>query len=497
MPVRTVVTVNCVVSGLIRNDGFEDAVVLVNGLLDGRFGNGLRPNYVTFVSLIGGCRGIGDGRVAGECFHCYCLKGSFMAAKEVGNALVDMYGKFGGLADAEKVFGEMLNRDLVSWNTMMGVYARGNKLEEARGLFRLMRTMDVGCDRVSLINLALAFVNDGRFGFGRMIHGFVKVKGIDTVGALGALLIGMYSRVGSIEYCRKVFEELPDYDLASVNAMIHAYVESGLNLEAFDLFRVIKDENMQPDEMTMLGLIAACRNSGDSHCGDNVSFSISQCVHLRGSIVLQNALIDMYSKCGEMAKARSLFDKMPVKDVVSWTSIIMGHALNGEGKETIAAFQQMVQENVRPNSITFVGVLLACSHAGLVEEGQKLFNAMCSEYHIQPTIEHLGCMVDMYARAGLQEEARDFAREMPAESSGVVRRMLIASGRAYGDLDSGLKLHNRVTKNKTVNVAEDCVATCNLLAEAGRWDDVLMERGLMSAQKVSKRPGRSSVTVSA
>ncbi|GAV57829.1 LOW QUALITY PROTEIN: PPR_2 domain-containing protein, partial [Cephalotus follicularis] len=171
------------------------------------------------------------------------------------------------------------------------------------------------------------------------------------------------------------------------------------------------------------------------------------------------------------------------KDVISWTSIIVGHAVNGEGEDAFITFRQMCAEKVEPNSVTFLGVLSACDHAGLVEEGRNLHDSM----H-----QHIGCVVDMHARTGMLEVAHKFAKNMPIELNSVVWRMLVNACRVHGDTDLGLSLLSGLRRE--VSGAEDHVILSNILAEAGRWDGVLHSRSMMIARKAQKVAGKSSVS---
>ncbi|XP_030521478.2 pentatricopeptide repeat-containing protein At1g77170, mitochondrial-like [Rhodamnia argentea] len=492
IPDRTVVTVNCMISGLMKNGDFTAGLSLFRRVLGCSVGVVVKPNHVTLVIVIGGCIEFGQFGV-GKVSHAYCWKVGMVLMIEVSNALVDLYAKSGFMEDADMIFSAMMCKDLISWNTMLAGYARDHNFTKARALFKEMRAQDMLCDKVSLISMLVACANSRNSYTGRAIHTLIKTRGVEVSGALGAALISMYSKSGLIDCCNNVFDELPRHDLASLNSMIHAYVECGRNLEAISLIHVIRSSKLKPDEMTMLGLISACRNFGEiCHSIDMESF-FNQNDHLHGSIVLQNALIDMFGRCSCMPKAKSVLQNMVKRDIVSWTSIISGHAINGEGKEALAAFQQMVVENVVPNSVTFIAVLSACAHSGLVDEGRRLYDTMRHEYHIEPKIEHCGCMVDMFARAGLLEEAYKFVTNMPVECNAVIWRTLISGCRAYGDFDLGVDLVSRLMDGKTRKDGQDHVASSNIFAEAGRWNDVLKERGSMAARKAQKIPGKSLV----
>ncbi|KAI4336003.1 hypothetical protein L6164_014584 [Bauhinia variegata] len=492
-PVKTVVTLNSMMSGFVKN-GFSDmAFCFFNDFCGCSDNVGFKPNHVTMVILLSGCVECGVFGI-GTSLKAYCWKMGFVSRTEVSNSLIDFYAKFGCVNDAAKLFNHMHGRDLITWNTMISGYAKSNHSKEAISLFKEMMHSNIGCDRVSLISMILASANDGNLKMGKAVHGYIKARGIEMTVPLGIVLINMYFKCGLVDSARKVFDQLSNDNIAIWNSMIHGYVECGHNFEALSLFNVIQSRMLLPDEVTMLGLIMACRNSGDICHGTNVHSYIQSSNRLKDSIVLQNALIDMYAKCGSMKKAKSLFDKMPVRDVISWTSVIVGYAVNGEAEKAIMAFHKMGAEKIEPNYVTFIGVLSACNHAGLIDEGRNFYNAMCKKHKIEPRIEHCGCMVDLHARAGMLEEAYNFVKKMHVEPNAVIWRMLINACRVNADIDLGLKLVNGLTELKPLHTAEDHVLTSNLFAEAGRWDDVLRERHLMTSQKFPKAAGKSTIS---
>ncbi|KAL5544455.1 hypothetical protein UlMin_008239 [Ulmus minor] len=493
MAERTVVTVNCMISGLVKNKSFDAGLGLFKQALVCSFGLNLKPNHVTLVILVSGCVEYGRFDV-GKMLHCYCSKMGLCLVNEVSNALIDLYSKFECMEDASRMFDEIPERDLVSWNTMLAGYALVGNWGRTFFLFKEMRTRMIGFDRVSLISLILAAGSSRDLDMVKMVHGYIKASGTKITLPIGSALINMYSKCGSIEFARKVFVEVHDENIVSWNSMIHAYIECGRDHEALRLFSRIQSRKLKPDEVTMLGLILACRNSGELYHGIDIHSYIDSSSHLNQSIVLHNALIDMYAKCGNMVRAKSVFDKMPRKDVISWTSIIVGYAINGEGEEALVAFRRMEAEKVEPNSITFLGVLAACDHAGLVEEGKSLFDSMREFYNIEPRIEHCGCVVDMHARAGRLEDAYKFVKNMSVEPNAVIWRMLINACRVHGKFNLGLSLIGELPQPKTKRVAEDHVISSNFLAEAGRWDDVLNERSLMTTHRAMKVPGKSSIS---
>ncbi|XP_060963956.1 pentatricopeptide repeat-containing protein At1g06140, mitochondrial-like [Cannabis sativa] len=491
IPEKTIVTVNGMISGFVKNESFDAGLNLFKRILVCLFGLELKPNYVTLVILISGCFEFRRLDV-GKTLHSYCHKTSLDSVTEACNALIDLYSKFKCMIEASRLFEAMVDKDLVSWNTMISGYASVGEYMRAFILFSEMRSNNIAFDRVSLISLILASGYGKEIDLVKMVHGYIIASGIEITAPVGTTLINMYSKCGSVEFARNVFFQLQDKNIASWNALVHAYVECHHDHEALEVFSQIKLRKLKPDEVTMLGVILACRNSGELYHGIDIHSYIESSSHLNQSIILQNALIDMYAKCGNMGRAKLVFDEMPRKDVISWTSVIVGYAINGQGEEACDAFRRMETENVKPNSVTFLGVLSACNHAGLVEEGQNFFHSMCMSYHIQPNIEHCGCIIDMLARSGRLEEAVKFVRNLPVGPNAVIRRMLINACKVHRDFDIGLSL---IRGLKTFSHSpENHVISSNLLAEAGMWDDVLDERSLMVKQKVLKVAGKSLIS---
>lgn len=488
---KSVVTVNCVISGNVDRGNFDVGLSLFFRMLSGCFGANVKPNYVTFVILISGCVEFGGYRT-GKSLHSCCCKIGLDGNTEICNALIDFYAKFGCVFDAASVFRHMPVKDLISWNSMIWGYANSNSDDwaQAFSLFRKMRIEGLGVDRATFSCLLLVCAHCRDLRLGRMIHAHVKGTGLEFDVSIGTALINMYTKCRNLESARKVFDELPKVNIEYWNAMIHSYVNSGLAREALGLIEQAKFRELQLDEVTILGLLMACRDAGELDEGILVHSIIQNNDFFKESVVLGNALIDMYGKCGSTENARSVFDSMPKKDVVSWTSMIVGHAINGEASKSLALFKQMCAEKLDPNSVTFIGVLLACDHAGLVNEGMKMCNIMCDVYNIKPDIVHYGCVVDMLARAGKIEDAQMFIQKMGMEPNALVWRMLMNACRVHGYVDIGLDL---VAGMKESNSSCDFVISSNMYAEAGRWLDVISRRNSMVVQKASKEAGKSCI----
>ncbi|XP_072978380.1 pentatricopeptide repeat-containing protein At1g06140, mitochondrial-like [Typha angustifolia] len=495
-PCRNIVTVNCLLSGFLKRHHFHKAVNLFNQLLDSStsLGEQVRPNGVTLMILISGCTESGD-LYFGKSVHAYYCKFMGCSGVPVDNSLIDMYASFGCIDDAEILFHCMPEKDLVSWNSLIDGYVKNGKADKAISLFEEMRSRGLEGDKATLVSLISACIQSKNLHVGKWVHAHVRRRGNSIPIPLATALINMYSKCGLLEIAREIFNEMSFRNIVSWNSMILAYVENRLFDEALNLFEQLQIENLTPDDVTMLALISACQNIGSLDLGDRI-FSYIQRSGLERNTVLCNSVIDMYAKFGCIDKARHIFNEMPERDVVSWTSIIVGYANNGEGRKALDLFHQMRAIGIKPNHITFVGVLSACDHAGLVDDGVNMYTMMFHDYGIKPEIEHCGCMIDMFARAGLLEEACTFVADMPVEPNAVVWRMLIGACRVHRKISLGENIVDRLIKLKRLTDPEDSVISSNTFAEAERWDDVLLARKQVGAKGLCRTPGLTSMITS-
>lgn len=308
------------------------------------------------------------------------------------------------------------------------------------------------------------------------------------------VMITGYCKQGRMASARELFDRVPHRDTVSWNAMISGYVHSGAPAKAMDLFDEMRRDGQRPDEVTVLGLVSACADSGAIDFGQRIHSGLSG-AGASQSVLLCNALIDMYAKCGSLDGAVRVFRGMRERDVSTWNSIIGGLALHGHARKAVAFFEEMRSAAAaRPDEVTFVSVLVACSHGGMVEEGRAYFSLMRDGYAIEPNVKHYGCMVDMLGRAGRLKEAFGLAEEMKRicglKPNAVVWRSLLGACRTYGDVELG-----RRANSELLNMAMDeCaggnyVLLSNLYASMGEWDGAEKMRTLMDDAGVMKAAG--------
>ncbi|XP_022718967.1 pentatricopeptide repeat-containing protein At1g09220, mitochondrial-like [Durio zibethinus] len=308
------------------------------------------------------------------------------------------------------------------------------------------------------------------------------------------VMITGLAKQGEIEFARFLFEKMPDRNIVSWSGMIDGYTRMNRYREALGLFRrMIADDGVEPCEITVLAILPSVWNIGD--------VKICQLIHSYGEkrgflvpdIRVMNMLFDTYAKCGCIVSASRLFEEIPahMKTLVSWTSLISSFAMHGMGKEAVESFERMEQQGWKPNRVTFVSVLNACSHGCLVEEGLKFFEKMVNECQIVPDIKHYGCLVDMLGRTGRLEEAEKIALEIPCEiANEVVWRILLGACSFYGNVEMGERVTTKIMEIEK-GYGGDYVLMSNILAGAGRFGDALSLRRLMDERNAFKIPGSS------
>ncbi|GMH05101.1 hypothetical protein Nepgr_006941 [Nepenthes gracilis] len=454
--------------------------------------------------------------------HGLSLKFGFDTDTFVQTGLVGLYGACGRIMDARLVFDRMRHRDVVTWNIMIDGYCQNGLLDEVPRVFEEMKQSDVEPDEMIFSTIISACGRAGNLDYGKVIFELITEKNIVLDPHLLSALITMfascdsmdlaknlfdkispknvvvstamvagYSKLGRIEAARSVFDKIVEKDLVCWSAMIAGYAESDWPQEALNLFNEMQALGVKPDQVTMLSVISACAHLGVLHQADWVN-TYADTNGFRGALPVDNALLDMYAKCGALAKARRVFDKMPRRNVISWTSMIHAFAVHGDAGNALTYFHQMKDENIEPNWVTFVAVLYACSHAGLVEEGRKIFASMVTEYNITPKQEHYGCMVDLLGRAKLVNEALQVIESMPLAPNVIVWGALMAACRIHGEIELGEFAAKQLLELQPDHDGAH-VFLSNIYSKAKRWEDLNEIKKLMKNGGVSKEKGWSRI----
>ena len=456
--------------------------------------------------------------------HARVLKLGFGSFLFVANALVHMYGCLGEMGGARKVFDEMPERDLVSWNSLVCGYSMGKRYREVLGVFEAMRAAGVKGDAVTMVKVVLACCCLGRWGVADEMVEYIEENGVEIDVYLGNTLIDMYGRrgmvdrargvfdrmqrrnvvswnamimgygrVGNLVGARKVFDDMLQRDVISWTTMITGYSQASQFTEAVKLFKEMMEAKVKPDEVTVASVLSACAHIGSFDVGEAAHDYIRK-YEVKADVYVGNALIDMYCKCGVVEKALEVFREMRKKDSVSWTSVISGLAVNGFADSALDFFSQMLKEGFQPTHGAFVGILLACAHAGLVDKGLEYFESMEKVYGLKPEMKHYGCVVDLLSRSGNLQRAYEFIRKMPMVPDVVVWRILLSASQVHGNLPLAEIATNKLLELDPSN-SGNYVLSSNTYAGSNRWEDVVKMRGLMEESNVQKPSGSSSIEI--
>ncbi|CAK7329059.1 unnamed protein product [Dovyalis caffra] len=404
------------------------------------------------------------------------------------NMLINMYVKFGLLKDARDLFDKMPERNVISWTTMISAYASAKLNDKALEFLVLMLREGVRPNMFTYSSVLRAC--DGLFNL-RQLHCCIIKIGLDSDVFVRSALIDVYSRWGELENALRVFDEMMTGDLVVWNSIISGFAQNSEGDEALGLFKRMKRAGFLAKQPTLTSVLRACTGLALLELGRQVHVHV---LKYDQDLILNNALLDMYCKCGSLEDANAVFVRMVEKDVISWSTMIAGLAQNGYSKEALKLFESMKVSGIRPSYITIVGVLFACSHAGLVEEGLYYFHSMKELFGIDPGREHYGCMIDLLGRAGRLREAVDLINEMECEPDAVTWRALLNACRVHQGVDVAIHAAKQILRLDPQD-AGTYVLLSNIYANARRWNDAAEVRRAMDNRGIRKEPGCSWIEV--
>eukprot|EP01018_Ginkgo_biloba_P030407 Gb_26154 [translate_table: standard] len=484
MSKKDAVSYNTMIAGYCQNGRVHEALVLFRKMQI----QGMKPNSAAISIILPACAHLADLQKGKE-IHEYVIRNGFGSDMFVMNALLDMYTKCGSTRIARQVFDQMPDRDVVSWNTMIAGYAQNGDANEALKLFAQMQVEDMKPDSVTIASVLPACAHLAALQPGKDIHAFVIRNGLESEDVVGNALLTMYIKCGNIEDAHRTFGKMLQSDVVSWNAMIAGYAQNGHGNEALKWFCRMQLVGVKPNSVTIASVLPACANLAILHWGKEIHGYIIRS-GFEMDVFVGSALIDMYAKCGFIDFAQQVFVKMFEQNVVVWNAMIAGYGMHGFGQDALSLFYQMQQVGIMPDHITFVSVLSACSHAGLVDKGRQFIDCMHRDYGITPTVEHYACVVDLLGRAGYLDEADDFIRKMPIEPNAGTWGALLGACRIHCNMDLAVYVAEQLFKLEPENDGY-YVLLSNIYAAAGRWADVAKVRKLMKNRGVEKKPGCS------
>ncbi|XP_042484747.1 pentatricopeptide repeat-containing protein DOT4, chloroplastic [Macadamia integrifolia] len=483
---RDVISWNSIISGHITNGLTEVGLEIFSEmqLL------GVKMNLATMVSVLPACAEMGR-LFLGRALHGYGIKACYCKEITLNNSLVDMYAKCVCLDAAVRVFETMNERSVVSWTSMMAGYAREGQLSSAIKLFHEMEAEGVKPDLVTVTSILHACASNGSLEDGKNLHDYVRRNNLQPNLFVDNALMDMYAKCGSMADAETVFNEMLVRDIVSWNTIIGGYSKNCLPNDALALFIKMQSES-KPNGVSMACVLPACSSLSALERGREIHGNVLR--NGFSDLHVNNSLVDMYVKCGALEVARLLFNVMPVKDLVSWTVMIAGYGMHGRGKDAIAVFSEMHRTGIKPDGISFIAILYACSHSGLVGEGWRLFNFMRNDCKIEPKLEHYACMVDLLARAGHLTKAYKFIEMMPLEPDSTVWGALLCGCRIHRDVKLAEKVAERVFELEPENTGY-YVLLANIYSEAEKWEEVKKLRERTGRKGLKKNPDCSWVEI--
>ncbi|GMN48693.1 hypothetical protein TIFTF001_017863 [Ficus carica] len=465
----------------------------------------------------------------------------------LANHLIAMYFKCGDDVDARKVFDRMTERNLYTWNNMLSGYAKMRKLESARRLFDVMpekdvvswNTMVIAYAQNGFLYEALGFCRESRrlavgyneFSFAgvlticvklkelkltRQVHGQVLVAGfssnlvlsstvVDAYAKCGEMgdarrffdsmlvrdvlawttMVSGYAKWGDMKSAQELFHRMPEKNSVSWTSLIAGYARSGMGYEALTLFRKMMMFQVKPDQFTFSSCLCACASVASLKHGKQIHGFLIRSDFRPNTIVL-GSLIDMYTKCGSLETARRVFNLLTSKlDIILWNTMISALAQHGHGEEAIRMFEDMVRTGLKPDRITFVVILNACSHSGLVQEGLRIFKSMTTDHDVVPDQEHYACLIDLLGRSGCFDELMNQIKKMPHKPGYQVWNALLGVCRIQGNLELGRKAAKHLIELNPQS-PDAYVFLSSIYAVLGRWESVQKVRQLMNRRHVKK-----------
>ncbi|KAI5676363.1 hypothetical protein M9H77_07313 [Catharanthus roseus] len=488
MPERNLVTWSALVSGYDQ----ADKPLMALGLFK-KMRTELEPNEFCFASALSSCARLMALRHGQQC-HSDSLKLGYSSVSFVYNSLIKMYSKCGQCDDAISVFHSASGVTLVSYNAIITGLVENKQPEIGYEMFKTMRRQGLVPDHFTFMGLLGTCIDSLDFWILAQLHCQTIKLMLDSMTIIGNVLITTYKKFKLIEEAQKVFNLIGEKDVISWNTMIAACSHCDDHVRALGLFREMEKESSQrPDDFTYASLLSASAGLASIRHGKQIHALLIR-TRSQADVGIGNALLNMYSKCGSIKHACAVFEQMSCHNLLSLNAMIAGFAYHGLGEKAIEMFGFMKDMGIKPDSVTFIGLLIACSHVGLVDEGQAIFDSMYSIYEIPSNIEHFSCLIDLLGRAGRFGDADKYVKKFHFGDDPVVLGCLLSACRLHGNVITGERLAKRILDLEPVTTSP-YVLLSNLYASDGMWGGVAQARKLLKDSGLKKEPGHSLIDV--
>lgn len=484
---RDAISWNSMLSGFIRNGLYSEALHFCHEMQEA----GLKPDHGSVVSLLAASARLGN-LMCGMEIHAYAIKSGLDTDLLVGNTLIDLYGKCSKTNYMDFVSDRIPKKDIISWTTVIARHAQNNCHLRALELFQKAQMEKIGVDKLMIGSILRACSGLKCVSLAKEIHGYILRRGLSDL-VLHNTFVDVYGACGNVHYASHVFKLIEDKCIVSWTSMISCYVHNGFSNEALYLFLSLKETGIELDSIALMSVLSAVTSLSALRKGKEIhGFLIRKGFIREGSIA--SSLVDTYAHCGIIDYSLRAFNCTRDKDLVLWTSMINAYGMHGRGKAAVDLFKQMEDESLVPDHVTFLALLYACSHSGLVDEGRKFYEAMKNEYQLEPWPEHCTCLVDLLGRANHLEEAFQIVERMQTEPTAAIWRALLGACQTHSNKSLGEIAARKLLELDPEN-PRNYVLTSNVLAAKGRWDDVADIRMRMKEKQLKKDPACSWIEV--
>ncbi|URD74656.1 PPR repeat [Musa troglodytarum] len=482
MPERDVVSCNSLISGYVSTGYVDKAFGVLHRMQD----LGVKVTAFT-LSITASC--VSSPRQAKQVHGLITRFGLGSLNTVLGNSLIDMYGRVGLAGYASQIFCAMDNSDVISWNSMISAYGRSGCGMEALECFCAMRAAGFSTDEFTMSSVLNICTDLENLAKGEQLLAHCFKMGFLSNSIVSSAVIDMYSMFGRLDDAVRIFQGMPRWDSVLCDSMYSGYVRSSTGDEAIKLFVVALRKSVMPTEFTFATIL----NSRTCFCSTVLGMQIHCWVCKTGfeaDMIVANSLVDMYAKLGFVESAMKIFSNMVAKDLVSWNTMIMGLAKNGQGVEALRIFRELQGNGVKPDRITLAGVLLACSYGHMVHEGKRIFSLMEKKYGVMRNLEHYACMVDMMGRAGMLKETLNIIETSPHSHSLSLWNLLLNACRINGDLEFATIIAEKLLDFKAPS-SLPYLLLAQMYGVSGRWESMarvlkaMEERGVRKVQEYS------------
>ncbi|OMO62533.1 hypothetical protein CCACVL1_22767 [Corchorus capsularis] len=489
MPMRDTISWNTMITGFTRDGDFDKGFGYFKEM---RKLGVCSFDKATLTTILSVCDGVEFSHVI-KMIHGSVFMHGYERETTVANSLITSYSKCGCLSSVRRVFDEMFERNVITWTAMISGLVQNELYEESLELFNKMRLGSVYPNSLTYLSSLMACSGLKALEEGRQIHGLLWKLGIQSELCIESSLMDMYSKCGSVNDAWQIFESAEDLDEVSMTVILVGLAQNGFEEEAKRIFVKMFESGVQIDPNILSAVLGVFGEDTSLGLGKQIhSLSIKR--NFGFNSYVSNGLINMYSKCGDIEDSAKVFNRMPQRNSVSWNSIIAAFARHGDGCRALQLYEEMRSEGIQPTDVTFLSLLHACSHVGLVEKGMEVLKSMTEVHGILPRAEHYACVVDMLGRAGLLNEAKTFIEGLPVKPGVLVWQALLGACSIHGDSEMGKYAADQLLL-ETPESPVPYITMANIYSSGGKWKERATTIKRMKEMGLAKETGISWIEI--